>query len=99
MAKLTIADLEIERNDEPFSIEMDDGEVFDLRDPKRLPAKVLAVLERLPVSDQLRHIIGEKSGEFLDRDDVDGYFFEKLMQQYRAHFGLGTAPEANASQR
>lgn len=100
MARLTISDLEIERNGDPFEIELDDGTVFELLDPKAIPAQQLLVFESLPPAGQLKAAIANDRGdELLQRSEVDGYFLEALMLRYAAHFGIGSRPEGRASQR
>jgi len=100
MARLTISDLEIERNDDPFEIEMNDGEVFALLDPKGVAAEKLIVLEKLPPAEQVKAIVaGDRADELLAYPDVDGYFLEALLQKYAKHFGLGNLGNASASPR
>lgn len=100
MARLTIADLEIERNEDPFEIELEDGEVFTLRDPKSIPAATLVVLEKLSPRDQLKAAIADdRGGDFLAREEVDGYFLEALMNKYAAFYGLGDLGKGRGSGR
>lgn len=99
MARLTISDLEIERNDDPFEVEMSDGEVYRLVDPRAIHATVLVTLDSMKPDQQLRTIAGDRGDELLARPDVDGYFLEALMRRYRQHYGIGSPPESDASPR
>lgn len=100
MARLTIADLEVETPDEGLEIEMADGTVFTLQDPKALSLDVVMTIESLSPMEQTKAIIaGDRWDEFTKQPEVNGYFFEALMAKYMAHFGLGTPGEGLASPR
>lgn len=97
MARLTIDDLDIERDGEPFEVEMGDGEVFRMLDPKAVSGKELVRLEGLSSEGQLKATLGERADALLDYDEVDGYFMQALMAKWRKHYGIPTPPEARGS--
>lgn len=100
MARLTIADLEIERNSDPLEIEMEDGVVFTFKDPKAINLNELVTLESLAPIDQIKAMMNAGDFEALSsRPEVDGYFFTALIGEYRKHFKLPTPGEASASRR
>lgn len=100
MAKLTVSDLEIERNDEAFEIDLEDGsKPFTFSDPKGIQADLLIKLEALPVANQLRAVLGPRADEFLEHPAVDGYVMEAVLARYNKHYGLGTPPEEQGSAR
>lgn len=98
MARLTVADLEIERNEDPFEIEMGDGVVYAFKDPKSIQFRSLIAFEKLSPIDQVQSVMDASTfDEFSKRPEVDGYFFEALMKQYMAHFRMSQPGEAGAS--
>lgn len=100
MARLTIADLEIERPDEGFEIEIAEGVVFVFQDPKALSVEAVMELENLSPRDQAKALIADgKWDEFVSRPEVDVYLFEAVMKRYAEHFGLGSLGEGIASLR
>ncbi len=100
MTRLTVADLEIERPTEGLELEMEDGTVYVLQDPKGIQLEAMIQLESLPPADQVAALIADdKFEEFSKRPEVDGYFFEAVMSKYVGHYGLGTPGEGLASLR
>ena len=100
MARLTVADLEIERNGDPFEIEMSDGTVFAFKDPRSIQFKNLLAFGALSPQDMVRAIMDKGDFEkFAKRPEVDGYFFEALSKRYMEHYKLATPGEARASSR
>lgn len=97
MARLTISDLEIERNKDAFEIELDDGEVFAFVDPKAVQADDLISLEGKPAAEQLRAVLGARAEAFLRHPEVDGYVMEAVLGRYMGHYGLGSPPEGRGS--
>lgn len=98
MARLTVADLEIERNDDPFEVEMDDGAVFVFNDPKAIEWTGLMAFDPKRPAEALRLIMGaEGYAAFAARTDVDGYFLEAVFKKYMEHFKLPQQGEASAS--
>lgn len=101
MARYKAADLDIERNGEPFEYEMEDGTVFTFTDPKGIdPAKVVR-FEEIPPMEQAELTIQDgRFKEFVEHPEVvDMYYYEAVMAAYTKHFGLGTAGEGRASKR
>lgn len=99
MARLTISDLEIERNNDAFEYEVESGTVYTFVDPKAVPAKALIHIESLSVDAQLRHVLGKDADAFLDESEIDGYVMEAVMELYMKHYGLGSPPEGKGSPR
>lgn len=99
MARLTISELEIERNGDPFEVELDDGTVYVFSDPKGIQANSLISLETLPAVDQLRAVLGTRADQFLASPEVDGYVLEYVLDRYMKHYGLGSPPEGRGSRR
>jgi len=100
VTRLTVADLEVERPAEGLEIEMDDGTVYVLQDPKGMQLETLIDLENMSQVDQVKALISDgKFAEFAARPEVDGYFFEAVMKKFAAHYGLGTPGEGVASLR
>lgn len=99
MAKFTIADLEIERNEDPFEIEMDDGKTFVLKHPQSLPFADIIQLGSMTPLEQVKAVMGGHFADFTAYPEVDGYFFDALIEKYMAHYGLKNPGEAGASPR
>lgn len=97
MARLTLADLEIERKD-GFEIEIGDT-VFAFSDPKGIQANDLIALENLNAVQQLHAVLGDKADEFLSHPAVDGYVLDAVLTRYMRHYGLGSPPEGKGSPR
>jgi hypothetical protein len=97
MARLKITDLEIERRDDPFEVEMADGTVFTFKDPKAIQFSGLLLFDPRFPARSLRAILGDDEFDaFAARDDVDGYFLEAVFARYAAHYGILPAGEATA---
>ena len=97
MARFTVTQLEIERP-EGMEIEMADGTVYALQNPKALPVEQLMHFEDLSPLDQSKAIVADgKFNEFSAHPEVDGYFFEAVLAKWIAHFGLGSPGEGVAS--
>lgn len=97
---MKIANLEVERPKEGLEIEMDDGTIFTLQDPKAMRLTTLVGIESLPRIEQVKALIADgKFEEFAARPEVDGYFFEGVMKAYAKHFGIGSLGEGIASPR
>ncbi|HEV3309956.1 MAG TPA: hypothetical protein VG815_05525 [Chloroflexota bacterium] len=97
MARLTIADLEIERNGDPLEIEMEDGTIFTFKDPKAINLNEMVSLEGLAPIDQIKAMM--QPGDFdrlSTRPEVDLYFFTALLKKYLEHYRLPTPGEAPA---
>lgn len=102
--RLTVADLEIERNGKPLEIELDNGEIFTFIDPKRLGLNSALTIGSLTPTEQVKLVL--KSGDY-DRlmelsktdEEIDLYFFEALMKKYLEHFKVLPQGEAQASSR
>jgi len=100
MARLKIADLEIERKDDPFEYETEDGSVYTFQDPKAIQAEDLLHFEEMAPVDQVRLTIADaKFDAFLKHPEVDMYCFSAVMDAYAKHYGLGTVGEGRASKR
>lgn len=100
MGRLTIGDLEIERNDDPFEVEMADGTVFTFRDPKAIQWTGLVAFDPTKPAQALSLVLGdEQYAAFSQRDDVDGYFLEAVFKKYMEHYRLAPPGEAAASSR
>jgi hypothetical protein len=95
---LTIADLEIERPGDGLELEMDDGTVFRLQDPKALQLDSLINMESLSAKQQVAALIADdKFDEFVKRPEVDGYFMEAIVKKFGSHYGLASLGEGSAS--
>lgn len=100
MTRFTAKQLDVESRHEGLEIEMDDGIVYTLQDPKAIKLDSLVNLESLPPIEQIKVIIADdKFEEFAARPEVDGYFFEAVMKKYVAHYGLDLPGNAPASLR
>ena len=98
MARFTVADLEVERPAEGLEIELSDGSVYTLQDPKAMQLQDALNLESLSPTDQVKALISDdKFDEFAAKPEVDIYFFEAVMKKYASHYGLGSLGEGNAS--
>lgn len=98
MTRLTIADLEIERPAEGLELEMNDGTVFALADPKAMHMETAINLESLSIKEQAAALIADgRFNDFASHPEVDGYFMEALLKKYGAHYGLGSLGEGLAS--
>lgn len=102
--RLTIADLEIDRNGESLEIELSNGEVFTFIDPKRTGLSAALTIGSLPATEQIKLVL--KPGDYdrlmeLSKTDaeVDLYFFEAMMQKYIEHFKVPSPGEPPASSR
>ena len=96
--RLTIEDLEIERNGEPLEIEVD-GEVFTLADPKSVGINAVLTIQSLAPADQVGLIC--KPGDFArlvelskTNPELDLYFFEALMKRYLQYYKMLPSGEA-----
>lgn len=100
MARLTISDLEIERPEEPLELEMADGTVFELQDPKGVRVDVMVDIENIAPIEQVKAYIADgRWDEFVSHPEVDGYYFEAVVKRYNAHFGMGDQGNGGASSR
>jgi len=99
MTRLKISDLEIERPAEPLEIELSDGAVFELQDPKAVSVDTMVNIESMTPIEQVKALIAHgKWDEFAKHPDADGYLFDAVMKKYNAHFGiLGDPGEGAAS--
>lgn len=98
MTRLTIADLEIERPAEGMELEMEDGTVYRLQDPKGMQLDALINMERLTAREQVAALIADgKFEEFVKRPEVDGYFMEAVVKKFGSHYGLASLGEGLAS--
>lgn len=98
MSRLKIADLEIERNTDPFEVELTDGTVLVFKDPKSISAEDLLAFDITKPVQVLRAALGgEACDAFLRSPEVDGYVLEATFKQYMAHYSLPLPGEASAS--
>lgn len=98
MARLTIADLEVERPREPLEIELSDGTVFLLQDPKAVSVDLMVNIEALPPLEQVKALIAEgRWDEFAAHPDANGYLFDAVLKTYAKHFGIPSLGEGSAS--
>ena len=98
MARLTIADLEIERSTDPFEIEMEDGTVFTFKEPQAISAAALLTFDPSQPVQVIRMALGdEEAVRFLARPEADGYFLNAVFTRYMEHFKLPVPGEADAS--
>ena len=89
MTRLTLSDLEIERGD-TLELEMVDGTIYQLQDPRGVPVELMVSIEDMEPIDQVKTFIADdKWDEFVKHPEVDGYYFEAIMERYAKHFGLG----------
>lgn len=73
----------------PFEVELSDGTVFRLRDPKALQLREqLRLGEADSTEEVLQMLLGDDWDAFASRPEVDGYFFEALMAEYDEHFDI-----------
>ena len=97
MARININDLEIERNSDPFEIEVDDT-VYVFNDPKSLSLdRLMTLINATSAEDQLSAMM--KDGDFQKlkaNPKVDGYAFTEIIKQYRLHYKIVTPGEAPA---
>lgn len=90
-------DLDIERNEDTYELEMGDGTVFVFADPKSIHAATLVNFEKIQPADQFRAILGDRADEFFQRAETDGYALEAILADYMSHYGVGTPGEELAS--
>jgi hypothetical protein len=97
MARLSITDLEIERKDDPFEIEMSDGTVFTFKDPKAIPFAGLLLFDPKNLMLSMRVILGDDDFDnFAKNPEVDGYFLTAIFEKYMKHYDLLPPGEDNA---
>jgi hypothetical protein len=98
MARFTVEDLELEKAHEPFEVELGDGSIYLLQDPKEMALEDLVRLESLSPLNQVKAVIADgKFEEFAGHPEVTGRFFSAVMAKYMKHFGLGSPPNVSAS--
>jgi hypothetical protein len=97
MTRLTLSDLEIERGD-TLEMEMVDGTVYELQDPKALPVELMVTIEDLAPLDQVKAIIAKGQWDaFVKHPEVDGYYFAAVMDHYAKHFGIDSLGNVGGS--
>lgn len=87
--------LEREGTPGPFTVKLA-GRPWVLADPQELDWKQLDQLGTVSAEMDLRLLLGEQFAEFR-KLSLPGWKFEKLMNAWRAHYGLGGPGEADAS--
>jgi hypothetical protein len=87
--------LEREGTPGPFTVKLA-GRPWKLADPQELDWKQLDQLGTVSAEMDLRMLLGEQFAEFR-KLSLPGWKFEKLMEAWRTHYGLGSQGEADAS--
>lgn len=88
--------LEREGTPGPFVVKLD-GRPWTLADPQELDWKQLDRLGTVSAETDLRLLLGKEQFEEFRKISMPGWKFEKLMEAWRAHYGLGGPGEADAS--
>jgi hypothetical protein len=98
MARLKLEDLAARgKVKEPFEIELSDGSVVTLPDPKALPVRTLLKLVELSPDEQMATLLGPESERFLDDPGANAYSLESILDAYIEHYGIPVPGKSNAS--
>lgn len=97
MATASLARIEREARPEPFSLELTDGSEVTFADPKRMSFSVLAGIDNLSPTDQVKALTGDGYDALAADPEMDGEALEWVMGLWRDHYGLGGPGEANSS--
>lgn len=75
------------RRADPFQVEMADGTVFTFKDPAAI--KRTGGLDPTKPEQFFSLILGDDDrAAFSKHPEVDGYFFEAILEKYKEHYGL-----------
>jgi len=98
--RLTIGDLEVEQQKEPFTVVLADPETGEDReytfpDPKAQSFDFLMSFGTRTPSETIEAILGTEAFEgFHKHPEVTGYVMSEIMAQYAKHFGIQLPKQA-----
>lgn len=96
MATLKLGAVEREKRPEPFTLELTDGTEVSFADPKKMHFTVLAEMDSLPPTDQVKTLTGEGYEHLAADPEMDGEALQWVMNAWREHYGMTQAGEADS---
>lgn len=83
-----------ETRPEDYDIQLSNGEVAYLADPKRMHYTRVAEIDKLPPMAQIEALLLSGAESFRADPEMDGEMLEAIMEDWRKHYGVGDAGES-----
>lgn len=86
MANFSMKKVTREVRPEPYELELSDGTVITLNDPKRLPFKSLAGMDESDPLSQIRVVAGGNTDVLLNDPEFDTEAVEQLIESWQEYY-------------